>query len=193
LVVGQGSQAIVRFKNDMVVEVQSQSSVFFEQLDYVLVTIQKGGLKVLEKGTGQHEVIMLKDGLLQDPEGRNIPAASLLKGDAAEEDEPGGTPPPPPQDSQTLSDAYISSIVQNQKGFMNRCYAQHLRNQPQSKGEIHLTFTILSGGDVSNVKVLKSTIDDKELQRCVLSALERAKFRGFEGSPIIVNYPVFFE
>jgi hypothetical protein len=147
---------------------------------------------VLQGGSGIHEVIILMDGKLQDPEGRNLPAANLLKAESEETEEVQATPPPA-SNEKTLSDGYISTVVQNQKGFMNRCYALHLKNQPQSKGEIDLTFTIQPGGDVVNVKILKNSLGDLELQKCLQSIFERTRFRAFEGDPVIVNYPIYFE
>jgi TonB family protein len=190
---GRRGDVVVRMKNGMLIDVDPESSLFFEQLDYVLITFQKGSFRVLEPGTGLHDVLILKDGMLQDPEGRTLPAATLSKSETEEPEEPAVTPAPAPGDEKTLSDSYISTVVQNQRGFLNHCYALHLRNQPQSKGEIDLTFTIQTGGDVTNLKILKSTLPDSDLQKCILSVIERTRFKRFEGDPIIVNYPIFFE
>jgi len=191
---GNGARAIVRLKGGLAIELEPETSLVFELIDHTLITVQRGNFKIIEKGSVGHEVVILKDGVLQDPEGRTIPAANLLKADAGDaEPEASTAPTPPPDDGSTLSDAYISSVVQSKKGFMNRCYAQALRNNPGLSGQIHLTFSIAPNGDVSSLKVLKSTINDGDLQKCVLSVLERARFRSFTGDPVVVNYPIYFE
>jgi TonB family protein len=194
LTTGPNSRLILRLKSGLALELEPQSSLFFEQSDTTLITFQRGNFKVIEKGAGVHDVVILKDGILQDPEGRTIPPSQLLKTDIAEsEDQPLPTMAPPPEETKTLSDAYISSVIQNQKGFLNRCYAQHLRSNPHSRGDLQLTFTIQPNGDVTNLKILKSSITDGELQKCVLSVIERSRFRAFQSEAIVVNYPIYFE
>ncbi|HEX4925798.1 MAG TPA: AgmX/PglI C-terminal domain-containing protein [Bdellovibrionales bacterium] len=192
---GQNSRAIVRMKNGLALELEALSSLFFEQGDYTLITFQRGQFKVIEKGTGAHDVIILKDGVLQDPEGRTIPASYLPRADADMNEEPAAAPTPQAEtgDTTTLSDAYIASVIQKHTGFLNRCYAQLLSKSPQAKGEVHLTFTIQPNGSVTALRVLKSTLDDADLQKCVISVVERAQFRGFRAEPIVVNYPIYFE
>ena len=94
---------------------------------------------------------------------------------------------------ETLSDEYISQIVNSQKPFFNRCYAQHLRLNPDSRGQIHLAFTIDILGRVSTVSMIQSTLSDPQLEKCTMAVIERCKFKAFDGDPIVVNYPINFE
>lgn len=94
---------------------------------------------------------------------------------------------------ETLSDEYIAQIVNSQKPFFNRCYAQHLRLNPDSHGQIHMAFTVDVDGKVSSVSLVNSSMSDPALEKCTMSVLERCRFRAFDGDPIVVNYPINFE
>lgn len=94
---------------------------------------------------------------------------------------------------ETLSDEYIAQIINSQKPFFNRCYAQHLRMHPDSHGQIHLAFTIDIEGKVSSVSLINSTMSDNALEKCTMSVIERCRFKKFDGDPIVVNYPINFE
>ena len=78
---------------------------------------------------------------------------------------------------ETLPDSYITSVIRNQRTFLNRC----------------TSLTIEPDGTISTARVVGSTISDSVLQQCVVSTLQRAKFKAFSGDPIIVEYPINFE
>ena len=94
---------------------------------------------------------------------------------------------------ETLPDSYITSVIRNQRTFLNRCYAQRLRLNPDARGRIDTSLTIEPDGTISTARVVGSTISDSVLQQCVVSTLQRAKFKAFSGDPIIVEYPINFE
>ena len=96
-------------------------------------------------------------------------------------------------EKETLPDSYIASIIRNQRTFLNRCYAQYLRLNPDARGRIDCALTIEPDGTISTARVIGSTIPDSALQQCVVSTLQRARFKSFNGDPIIVNYPINFE
>jgi hypothetical protein len=97
------------------------------------------------------------------------------------------------EEKETLPDAYIASIIRNQRNYLNRCYAQYLRLNPDARGRIDCALTIEPDGTISTARVVGSTIPDPSLQQCVVSTLQRARFKSFNGDPIIVNYPINFE
>ncbi|MFK8137622.1 MAG: AgmX/PglI C-terminal domain-containing protein [Bdellovibrionales bacterium] len=94
---------------------------------------------------------------------------------------------------EILPDSYISQTIRKQRPFLNRCYAQHLRINPNAEGRIDFNFKISPKGQVEEIRVLNSSIKDVRLLQCTMSVIERAKFRAFNGDPIIVNYPITFE
>ena len=96
-------------------------------------------------------------------------------------------------EKETLPDSYIASVIKNQRTFLNRCYAQRLRLNPDARGRIDTSLTIEPDGSISTARVIGSTISDPALQQCVVSTLQRARFKTFNGDPIIVQYPINFE
>lgn len=94
---------------------------------------------------------------------------------------------------ETLSNSYITSVVRKKKPFINRCYTQHLRLNPKARGRIDTSLTIQPDGTISAARVVGSTIADPTLQQCVISTLKRARFKSFDGDPLIVRYPINFD
>ncbi|MEC9282409.1 MAG: AgmX/PglI C-terminal domain-containing protein, partial [Bdellovibrionota bacterium] len=85
------------------------------------------------------------------------------------------------EEKETLPESYIVEIIKKQKPFFNRCYAQHLRLNPEAEGRIDFSFTINPKGEVIDVRVLRATINDPRLHRCSSNVIERAKFKAFNG------------
>lgn len=92
-----------------------------------------------------------------------------------------------------LSNESIAQVIQGQKSFFNRCYVQHLKRKPDSRGEIAVSFSIMSSGRMNRARILNSTIPDEKLKACVLEVLNRCRFRPFSGAPIEVTYPLKFD
>lgn len=187
----------------------------------IQITFLKGEFKVLKTGEAG-QIIISKDKKFQDLAGRTPqdPLKIALKDPSIELPPP---PPPtetilapaiqqekleekkkvivekepeverPKKPKETLSDDYISQIIASQKPFFERCYTQHLRLNPDSRGIIHLSFTVSPKGKVASVSLVQSTISDPQLERCTMSVIERCRFKNFDGDPIVVNYPINFE
>lgn len=188
----------------------------------IQITFLKGDFKVIKAGA-PNQIIVSKDKKFQDLAGRapqkpiqidltpqNViipeaesPEAAKLKTPKIEIEkfeekkkvlaEKEKKKPEPKKPRETLPDEYISQVVSAQKPFFNRCYAQHLRLNPDSRGQIHLAFTIDSQGKVSTVSMIQSTLSDPQLEKCTMSVIERCRFKAFDGDPIVVNYPINFE
>lgn len=186
----------------------------------IQITFLKGDFKVIKAGA-PNQIIVSKDKKFQDLAGRtpqkpieiDLTPQNLIpdeKVEAAQIKTPKievekfeekkkvlvqkeKKPEAPKKPRETLSDEYISQIVNAQKPFFNRCYAQHLRLNPDSRGQIHLAFTIDTQGKVSTVSMIQSTLSDPQLEKCTMSVIERCRFKAFDGDPIVVNYPINFE
>jgi hypothetical protein len=96
-------------------------------------------------------------------------------------------------DPNSLSDDYIQNVVRSQKPFFNRCYAEYISQNPKSKGVINMAFTIQPQGQVSDVRVIGGSIQDKRLHKCLMGVVERCRFRKFSAEAIVVNYPIQIE
>ena len=106
---------------------------------------------------------------------------------------PSATPRPKKQLRESLPDSYIALVIRGQRNLLDRCYGQHLRLNPQARGRIDTLLTIEPDGTISSARVVASSISDPVLQQCVITVLQRAKFRPYDGDPIVVNYPINFE
>ena len=185
----------------------------------IQITFLQGEFKVLKTGEAG-QIIVSKDKKFQDLAGRPPlkPLEIALKDSTIELPPPPAELPPipiipqekfeekkkiivekekkidrPKKPKETLPDDYISQIIASQKPFFERCYTQHLRLNPDSKGIIHLAFTINPEGKVATVSMIQSTLTDPQLEKCTMSVVERCRFKNFDGDPIVVNYPINFE
>ncbi len=68
-------------------------------------------------------------------------------------------------------------VINQNKGSVEYCIQKSLKVNPSLKGRIDLELEIDPTGKVVKVRVLKSTIPDKKLERCILRTVKR--WRGF--------------
>jgi TonB family protein len=223
LTTDENSRAKIAFKSGFEIQVEPNSLIIIEnpkkdEQGRIQITFLKGDFKVTKTGSA-NQVIVSKDRKFQDLAGRPpqkplqidltphalIPdiAETEIKVPKMEKEkldekkkvlvEKEAKVAKPKKARETLSDEYISQIVNAQKPFFNRCYAQHLRLNPDSRGQIHLAFTINVQGKVATVSLIQSTLSDPQLEKCTMSVIERCRFKAFDGDPIVVNYPINFE
>ncbi len=186
-----GQSAVISFNSGLKVEIQPLSTIVIKASTPEIVFL-KGRVKLLDEVAGI-----------------TLPPDALIKGDL-EKDQiktpeamPQVTPTELPRavhrpnkkadETVSLPDSYISGVIKNQKTFLNKCYAQHLRSDPDAQGRIDTSLTIETDGSVSTARVVGSTIADLELQQCIVATLQRTKFRSFDGAPLVVYYPITFD
>lgn len=215
VVTASDGKAIISFTSGFRLEVTPNSVVVIEQPEVgtdgaIRLTFLRGDYRVLNSGAAG-SLLLSKDDMVQDPAGRaplkepmlvslkpskpEIAPPEKIKTEVIEElkktvEKPKAEAKKP---RETLPDEYIAQVIKKQTPFFNRCYAEHLRLNPNARGRINLTFTIIQSGMVSSVRLLGSTLKDPRLEQCTMSVVERARFRKFDGDPIIVNYPINFE
>ncbi|MCC6278405.1 MAG: AgmX/PglI C-terminal domain-containing protein [Oligoflexia bacterium] len=202
------STAIIEFKTGLKVELEPNSLIVIE--DYgsgsgsLELTFLQGGIRVLNEGKGQ-KLNLSGDRLKRDQavkldlsaienaaRATPTPGLDTIKLDEKAEQER-RRKARKKDAKESLPDSYITSIIKGQRTFLNRCYAQHLRLNPDARGRIDTSLTIEPDGSISTARVIGSTIADPSLQQCVVTTLLRTRFRSFKGDPIIVNYPINFE
>lgn len=219
----ENSRAKIAFATGFEIQVEPNSLIVIEnpkkdEQGRIQITFLRGDFKVIKAGA-PNQVIVSKDKKFQDLAGRTPqkPIEIDLTPQALIPDTPQAIVKPPKIETEkfeekkkvlvqkekkpepvkkpreTLSDEYISQVVNSQKPFFNRCYAQHLRLNPDSRGQIHLAFTIDIQGKVASVSMIQSTLSDPQLEKCTMSVIERCRFKPFDGDPIVVNYPINFE
>jgi len=94
----------------------------------------------------------------------------------------------------SLSNEEIRRALAVQSGFYRRCYLTYVNRAKPTKigGEtVTVGFVISNNGKVRDAKVVRSTVDDPVLTKCVLETVERTPFRAFKASDIpVLEFPI---
>lgn len=216
LEVDAGSRAVVILNSQDEFEIKDLASIIFQlwnpndQGSPVYVNSLQGQLNLLRAGIRNRAYVM-KDGRLylpgQKPSQKPLALTvlrsapldmELAASEGAEEavsetpeeagvDTPQGTLP------ETLSNEYIDEVVAGKQGQLQKCWLTRLKDTPSGRGQITLQFEITRRGQVKDVRVTDSTLNDGTLQKCITSVFERLQFRRFKGTEISLTYPLTFE
>jgi len=68
-------------------------------------------------------------------------------------------------------------VINRNKGTVEYCYQKRLKVNPNLRGEIYIEIEISPAGKINYVKILNSTLRDKELEDCIVKNIRR--WRGF--------------
>jgi TonB family protein len=83
---------------------------------------------------------------------------------------------PQPEVGPGLDKDIVRRIVRAHMNEVRFCYSQALAATPALAGDVSVEFTIAANGDVSIVRVGKSTLADPKVEACVAKAVKRWKF-----------------
>lgn len=87
----------------------------------------------------------------------------------------------------------IRQVVNQNKATFKQCYEQMLQRQPMLKGRLVVSFVIAPSGDTTTVALKSSTLNNKQVEDCVLRAFATFKFPHPTGGGVVrVNYPLMF-
>lgn len=92
-----------------------------------------------------------------------------------------------------LSMELVRAVIHRHRQQIRYCYNQALTRDARRSGKLVVRFTIGERGYVVSAQVVRSSVGDPELERCVASRVRTWKFpvpRG--GGSVIVNYPFLF-
>jgi hypothetical protein len=91
-----------------------------------------------------------------------------------------------------LTLATFRKFTKKRGAEVRRCYEAALQNDPSLRGKLTLTFAVVPGGGVSEVRVAKSTFRSSAVPSCVVTVVRgwRTPFRPEE--PVDVEYPIDF-
>lgn len=67
----------------------------------------------------------------------------------------------------------IDAVINQNKASVEYCYQSQLKLNPNLRGEILLSFVILPNGRVGAVKILKSTLNNAKVEKCIIRAVRR--------------------
>lgn len=86
----------------------------------------------------------------------------------------------------------VMAIINGQHGRIMYTYNKYLRQNPSLGGKITLDVTIQASGRVSQVKVVESTITNKNFITEVVGIIKRLRFKAINSGAVTVNLPFVF-
>ncbi|RMF18524.1 MAG: TonB family protein [Candidatus Dadabacteria bacterium] len=92
----------------------------------------------------------------------------------------------------SLSADAIRAVVEKNLRGIKFCYEKQLANNPDLKGKVVVQFTIGTDGKVKKYKIEKSSLNNPDVERCILSRVRRWTFPKPEKDAVTVSYPFIF-
>ncbi len=88
----------------------------------------------------------------------------------------------------------LDELIASKRFLLKKCYENYLRKNPLATGKLVVEFTLQRTGKVSSSKIKDSSFFKDELfKNCIANVFTRIKTSPFNGSSIIVTYPIEFE
>jgi TonB family protein len=93
----------------------------------------------------------------------------------------------------SLDKEIIRRVIRMHANEMNYCYGQALTRHPALSGRIAVQFTIAATGQVISSVLQSSTMDNPQVENCVVQAIRRWDFPyPTDGGIVLVSYPFNF-
>jgi len=86
----------------------------------------------------------------------------------------------------------IERVFQKNKGKIFTIYNRELRKDPSMRGKVVFEITIQPNGSVSKCIIVSSEIENKKLQKRLISKIKKFKFKSLKVPAITVSYPIDF-
>ena len=86
----------------------------------------------------------------------------------------------------------IERVFQQNKGSIFNLYNRALRKNPMLAGQVVVELTIAPGGQVVDVKILSSELNDEDLERKLALRIKKFQFPGGNVAEMKVTYPIDF-
>ncbi len=67
----------------------------------------------------------------------------------------------------------IFPVIKHHEASINYCYARGLKRNPNLKGKVVVRFTVTPKGNVSEVTVVSSTLNNEQVEQCIVSRMSR--------------------
>jgi hypothetical protein len=216
----KSGQVKIQLKNKWTVIIKESSTVIFESYrpekndGPILMSVLRGDYFVSEVGTpgqlfvqkdkkifsaqarptGNTRVVELKDPLPKvGPESLPNAAPAITATPPANENKNAMPDKVKTGDEETLSSAYIENQLAQQAPAFRRCQLNSIRDNRVSVGNLLVSLTIASTGEVNQARLLQDDLQNEPLTQCVLSAVQRVRFKSFDGQPISLTYPIVFK
>lgn len=93
-----------------------------------------------------------------------------------------------------LERSVIDSYIRRNLAKIRWCYERELAKSPNIFGRIKVKFTITKSGSVRNSNVIRTTMGNSTVEKCVAKAIKKIRFPKPKGGGIVVvNYPFVFK
>lgn len=121
-----------------------------------------------------------------------IAADNVARPVAGDNIAPAVRPPAAAADNTAAIRDAISRTITSYENDIRDAYHRELLKHPKIEGEITVSFTVRPEGDITDVKVERSTLNWPPLEAEILSRIKAWKFPPFEGEPIPAHVPYQF-
>jgi hypothetical protein len=98
-----------------------------------------------------------------------------------------------PDASGGLSKEQINRVVRAHAAAIKYCYEKELQHHPKLVGRVDLAWVIRTNGTVDRAQVAKSTMDQKEVEGCMVRQLKNWQFPKSDAETIVGSYPFLFK
>lgn len=86
----------------------------------------------------------------------------------------------------------INEVVRSHLGSLEYCYNRRLKRNPNLQGRIVIQFTIKADGTILDCKVVESSMEDRNVEQCLVRSISRWNFPGITEGSTEITYPFMF-
>ncbi len=86
----------------------------------------------------------------------------------------------------------IALVFTRNKGAIDSMYARALRENPALQGKVVIELTITPSGDITNVRIVSSELNDKEFEEKLRARIMLFKFEPKDVAPLTATKPIDF-
>lgn len=99
----------------------------------------------------------------------------------------------PQESTASISAEQLREFIQKNRQQFFKCYSSLLQKEPEAKGEVRATLTILKNGKVTQPSIIQSFTENKDFKNCLIQVLSRTDIPAFQGQKITTIVPIVFE
>jgi hypothetical protein len=97
-----------------------------------------------------------------------------------------------PQVSGYLSAEQINRVVRANQAAIRYCYEVEVQRQPNLRGRVSIQWRINLQGSVTSARVASSTLNNANVEGCMVRQIRRWRFPQPDGGEVVVSYPFIF-
>jgi TonB family protein len=87
----------------------------------------------------------------------------------------------------------IKAVMSKNASGFKYCYEKSLAKDPALQGKVTISFTIGTRGTVTQADVKATTLDNAEVEKCIVNRLKKLRFPKPRGGAVKVSYPLIFK